>query len=484
VVILVVVVGAILAYSLIHKGKSGQVKYRTEVIGKGDIEAVVTTSGTLNPVDTVDVGAQVSGKIMKLYADFNSKVTKDQLLAEIDQEPLQLKLDQAESSLKSSQATLDQAKLTLDQMEKKYNRSKELFAKKQISVEDMETAESNYLNAKGSLVSADSHLAQSQSAVDSAKVDLSYATIKSPIDGVVINRAVNLGQTVQSSYQAPTLFKLASDLTKMQVQCDIDETDIGKVKEGQRVRFTVSAYPGETFNGVVQQVRYSPQTVQNVVTYTTIVNAENPDLKLMPGMTATVSVVTATATGVVRIPNSAMRFTPPLPQEELNKIYAANGIPIPGQKSGQQGGQQGVQQRQGSGQSGGQQAGQPSDKQRQSGGQQSGQQRQGGGQGGMRINTDDLTPEQLAKLQQQMASRQPRGGRIWIIDDLGNLKPLFVSTGITDNSYSELTRGEIKEGMKIIIGLETPLTAATPTTQTQIPGQRGAAPGGMMFMGR
>lgn len=446
--ILVVIVGAILGYSLLKKGKTSQVKYRTEVLGKGDVESLVTTSGTLNPVDTVDVGAQVSGKITRLNADFNSKVQRGQILAEIDAEPLQLKLDQANSSLKSSQAALDQAKLSLEQSEKKFNRSKELFAKKQISVEEYETAESNYLNAKGNLVSAQSRLAQSQSSVDSAKVDLSYAIIKSPIDGVVINRVVNLGQTVASSYSAPVLFKLASDLTKMQLGCDIDETDIGKVKEGQRVRFTVSAYPGETFNGTVRQVRYSPTTVQNVVTYTTIVNADNSDLKLMPGMTATVSIITAEARGVLRIPNSSMRFTPPLPQEELQKIYAAAGM------GGERGGRSGNAQS----------------------GQQSGN--RGSRQSGMAINPEDMTPEKLARFQQMMARAQARGGRVWIVDDLGNLKPFFVSTGITDNSYSEVTRSEIKEGMKIIVGLETPLTTAGTTQQQQ--GFRG--PG--MFMGR
>ena len=458
-VILVVCVGVILGFNLFKKGKGSQVKYRTEILGKGDIESLVTTSGTLNPVDTVDVGAQVSGKITKLNADFNSKVKFGEILAEIDAEPLRLKLDQANSSLKSSQAALDQAKLSLDQSEKKFKRSKELFDKKQISVEEMETAESNFLNAKGNLVASQSRLAQSQSSVDSAKVDLAYTIIRAPIDGVVINRPVNLGQTVASSYSAPVLFKLASDLTKMQLGCDIDETDIGKVKEGQRVRFTVSAYPGEIFNGTVRQVRYSPQTVQNVVTYTTIVNADNPDLKLMPGMTATVSIITAEAKGALKVPNSAMRFTPPLPQEELQKIYAAAGMG--GQRGGQQSGQQ-------SGQPGGQQSGRQ-------GGQSGDRQRQGG----MSINTEDMTPEKLARFQQQMARAQARGGRIWIMDDLGNLKPYFVSTGITDNSYSELTRGEIKEGMKIVVGLETPLTA---TSQTQQQGQRG--PGGMMFMGR
>jgi len=436
-VILVVLFGAILGFTLIKKGKTAQVKYRTEILAKGDVEALVTTSGSLNPVDVVDVGSQVSGKIARLYADFNSKVKKGQLLAELDLELLQAKVDQAESSYKSSVASLDQAKLALDNGQKKFGRSKELFAKNQISIEEMETAESNYLNAKANVVSAESRLSQSESSLKSSKVDLSYAIIRAPIDGIVISRNVNLGQTVAASYQAPLLFKLASDLTKMQLQCDIDETDIGKVKEGQKVRFTVSAYQSETFNGTVRQVRYSPQTVQNVVTYATIVDAENPDLKLMPGMTATVSIIIGEARGVLKVANSALRFTPPLPQEEVQKLLADAGI------GGGQRGQQGQRSESAQGQSGqrGQGAGQ----------------RQGSGQGG------EMTPERLALIQQAMKNRPRQGGQVWVLDELGKLKPFSVRTGITDNTYSELRGGELKEGMKIIIGLET----AIASSQTQ-----------------
>jgi HlyD family secretion protein len=436
-VILVVLFGAILGYTLIKKGKTAQVKYRTEILAKGDVEALVTTSGSLNPVDVVDVGSQVSGKIARLYADFNSKVKKGQLLAELDLELLQAKVDQAESSYKSSVASLDQAKLALDNGQKKFGRSKELFAKNQISIEEMETAESNYLNAKANVVSAESRLSQSESSLKSSKVDRSYAIIRAPIDGIVISRNVNLGQTVAASYQAPLLFKLASDLTKMQLQCDIDETDIGKVKEGQKVRFTVSAYQSETFNGTVRQVRYSPQTVQNVVTYATIVDAENPDLKLMPGMTATVSIIIGEARGVLKVANSALRFTPPLPQEEVQKLLADAGI------GGGQRGQQGQRSEAAPSQPGqrGQGAGQ----------------RQGSGQGG------EMTPERLALIQQAMKNRPRQGGQVWVLDELGKLKPFSVRTGITDNTYSELRGGELKEGMKIIIGLET----AIASSQTQ-----------------
>ena len=456
--ILVVLAGAILGYSLIKKGKAAQVKYRTEALAKGDIESVVTTSGTLNPVDTVDVGSQVSGKIMKLNADFNSKVKRGEILAQLDLEPLQLKVDQAESNFKSRQASLDQSKLSLEQAEKKFKRGKELFDKKQISVQEMEDVELNFLNAKGSLVSSESSLSQAKSSLDSSKIDMSYAVIRSPIDGVVINRAVNIGQTVAASYQAPLLFKLASDLGKMQLQCDIDETDIGKVKEGQKVRFTVSAYQGETFNGVVKQVRYSPQTVQNVVTYTTIVAADNPDLKLMPGMTATVSIITGESRGVLRVANSALRFTPPLPQAELQKLLGSSAP----QRAGQTG--------QASQRQGGQQTGE-----RQTGERQGGQR-----QGGQRMSAEDMTPEQLQRFQQMMATRQRTVSRVWVMDDLGALKPVTVRTGLTDNTYSEIVVGELKEGMKIILGTETAIAGTTPT---QSFGGRGG-PGNMMFIGR
>ncbi len=462
-VILVVLFGAILGYTLIKKGKTAQIKYRTEILAKGDVESAVTTSGSLNPVDVVDVGSQVSGKIAKLYADFNSKVKKGELLAELDLELLQAKVDQAESSYKSSVASLDQAKLALDNAQKKFSRSKELFAKNQISIEEMETAESNYLNAKANVVSAESKLSQSESSLKSSKVDLSYAIIRAPIDGVVISRNVNQGQTVAASYQAPLLFKLASDLTKMQLQCDIDETDIGKVKEGQKARFTVSAYQGETFNGTVRQVRYSPQTVQNVVTYATIVDAENPDLKLMPGMTATVSIITGEARGVLKIANSALRFTPPLPQEEVQKLLADAGI------GGGQRGQQGQRSEGAANLSGDRsQRGQrgQSESQRQGGGFQ-----MGSGQGG------EITPEMKAKIEQFARSRQRQGGTVWVLNELGKPKPYSVRTGITDNTYSELRGGELKEGMKVIIGLET----AVATTQTQTGGFGG--PGRIMMMG-
>ena len=311
IVALVIVTGAILGLTVFKGGKNGKVEYRTEVIGKGDIEALVVTSGTLNPIETVDVGAQVSGKIEKLYADFNTRRQEGRGRGrarpgapEDEDRPERGQLQEPRRLARAVQGP------ACRRPRRPYERAKTLFAKELISIEEMDAAEATYLNAKSDLVSSEASLAQAKSTLDLSKVDLGYAVIKAPVDGVVITRKVNIGQTLQSSYAAPVLFQVATDLTKMKVECSVDESDIGKVKEGQKVRFTVEAYPNETFNGVVQQVRFSPETVQNVVTYTTIVNVDNPEKKLLPGMTATVSIIVGEAKNVLRVSNAALRFTP------------------------------------------------------------------------------------------------------------------------------------------------------------------------------
>jgi HlyD family secretion protein len=432
-VILVVIVGVILGFGLFKSGKNGKVKYRSEAVAKGDIEALVVTSGTLDAVTVVDIGSQVSGKIDKLFADFNSQVKAGQIVAQLDLDLLQAKIDQNEANNKSAVASVEQAKVALDNAKKKYDRSLDLFQKNQISVEDKETAEANYLNAKANVISADSRLSQAQSQLDSSKVDLSYAIIKSPIDGVVITRNVNVGQTVAASYTAPVLFKVASDLTKMQLSCNIDEADIGKVKETQKVRFTVDAFPGENFTGQVRQVRYASQVVSNVVTYTTIVDAENPELKLRPGMTATVSIVVNEAKDVLKVANAALRYTPTLDPKELEKIQ--------------------LEMRQKMG------GNQPGDKTQ---GGQTGNRSQGGQRSAL---SGDLSAEQLARLQAQARNRQRTSGQVWVQDDLGKVFPVFVRLGITDNNYTEVRGGELKEGMKMLLGEENPANAAKTTQQ-------------------
>lgn len=444
IVALVVVAGAILGLTVFRNGKNGKVEYRTEAVSRGDIEALVVTSGTLNPIETVDVGAQVSGKIVELYADFNSQVTKGQVVAELDQEPLKMKIDQNEANYKSRVAALERSKVNLQTAEKNLERAKSLSSKELISIEEMDAAEANYLNAKSDLVSAEASLAQAKSTLDLSKVDLGYAVIKAPVDGVVITRKVNIGQTLQSSYQAPVLFQVATDLTKMKVECSVDESDIGKVKEGQKVRFTVEAYPNENFNGVVQQVRFSPETVQNVVTYTTIVNVENPEKKLLPGMTATVSIIVGEAKNVLRVPNGALRFTPNLTPEELEKLMTEMRDKLMAQRQGQ-GGQPGESRPGGAAPAGA--AARP---QGQGGPMMF--QRQGGGEG------------QAGRARQQAP-------RIWIKGEDGKLLPVMVRTGVSDTSYTEILRAigaELKEGDVLVTGTLTASSGAPNRNMNQM----------------
>ncbi|TFG57122.1 MAG: efflux RND transporter periplasmic adaptor subunit [Candidatus Aminicenantes bacterium] len=436
IVVLVVVAGAILGLTVFRNGKNGEIKYRTETLALGDVEALVVTSGTLNPIEIVDVGAQVSGKIEKLFADFNTPVTKGQIVAELDQEPLKMKIDQNEANYKSRMASLERSKVSLSQAEKGFERAKSLFAKSLISIEEMEASEASFLGAKSDLISAEATLSQAKSTLDLSKVDLSYAVIRAPVDGIVIVRKVNVGQTLQSSMTAPLLFQVATDLTKMKVECSVDESDIGKVKEGQKVRFTVEAYQNETFTGIVQQVRFSPETVQNVVTYTTIVNVENPQKKLLPGMTATVSIVVGEARGVLRVSNAALRFTPNLSPEELAKMAQEMRDRMMAQRPAQSGQPGAAASGAATAGTGAQPAGQ---------GGQTASNRQGGMPGG--------GGGQAGRTRQQAP-------RVWIMDNVGKLSMVFIRTGVSDTSYSEIRGGELKEGDVVIAGLETPATRA------------------------
>jgi HlyD family secretion protein len=443
IVALVIVTGVILGLTVFKNGKNGEIKYRTEAIGLGDIEALVVTSGTLNPTETIDIGAQVSGKVEKLYADFNTAVKQGQIVAELDQEQQKMKIQQNEASYQTRSASLEQAKVGLQTSEKGFERAKALFAKNLLSVEEMDAAEAAFLNAKSALMSSQASLAQAKSTLDQSKVDLGYCIIRSPVDGVVITRKVNIGQTLQSSFTAPVLFQVATDLTKMKVECDVDESDIGKVKEGQKVRFTVEAYPNEAFNGVVAQVRVSPTTVQNVVTYTTIVKVENPEKKLLPGMTATVSMIVGEAKNVLRVPNAALRFTPAMTPEEMAKIQQEMRDRFMAQRQAQ-GGQPGAAP-QGTGApaaAGGQAV---------TGGQRP--EGQGGRPGG--------------------GQNRPQMPRVWVQDQDGKLKMVMVRTGVSDTSYSEIVRSELKEGDIVILGT----MSATSSTSS------GPGMGGMMFMG-
>ncbi len=272
-----------------------ELKFSTSVIGENTVQNNVTATGNLEPVDEVEVGTQVSGIVEKLYVDFNSHVKKGQLLAELDKSTLSERLTQANNSVTSSESALKRA-------QQNYNRTKELYEGKAATKVDMEEAENSLVQAKASLLNAQTQLRE-------AKVNLGYAEIYSPIDGVILSKDIEEGQTVASSFNTPTLFVIAKDLKNMQVEANVDEADIGQVKVGQKCTFTVDAYNGEIFSGTVKEIRLQPTTTSNVVTYTVIIHAPNPEEKLFPGMTASISIVTKEETGLC-IPLQALNFTP------------------------------------------------------------------------------------------------------------------------------------------------------------------------------
>jgi HlyD family secretion protein len=287
----------IIAFVVRQCRNGGATDYQAATITRGPITQAVTATGTLNPVVNVQVGSQVSGNIAKLFVDFNSQVKAGQVVAQIDPALFQATVTQAEGDLANAQAALELAKVNA-------TRTQELFAKKTSSQADVDQAVAN-------LHQAEANVKIKQGALDKAKADLDHCTITSPIDGVVISRNVDVGQTVAASLQAPVIFAIANDLTKMQIDANVAEADVGVVKVDQNVDFTVDAFPMQTFQGKVVQVRNAPITVQNVVTYDTVIGVSNPDLKLKPGMTANVSIIVAHKDDVLQIKNAALRYRPP-----------------------------------------------------------------------------------------------------------------------------------------------------------------------------
>ena len=325
----VLMIGTALILNSCKKNKT-EFTFETAIASKGDLNNSVTATGTLEAILTVDVGTQVSGVILHLYADFNSQVKKGQLLAELDKTPLLASLEEAKASVADAQAELDYQSAN-------FNRIKSLFDKQLLAQTDFDQANYSYSKAKANMISV-------KAKYERAEINLQYATIYSPIDGVVLNRAVNEGQTVAASFNTPTLFTIANALTQMEVQANIDEADIGKVKEGQRVEFTVDAYPENIFLGDVSQVRIEPVITSSVVTYTVIINAPNPDKKLMPGMTASITVFTDEMQGALTVPGKALRFSPDaqLLSAYINTLSDSEKteIPVPGSTENQEGGSQ------------------------------------------------------------------------------------------------------------------------------------------------
>ena len=329
-IILGILAVAIAAILIVRATKSAnkELVIRTHVVGEYTVENTVTATGTIEPVETVEVGTQVSGKVEKIYVDYNDVVKKGQLMAELDKQTLNQSLSRAKASLTSAESQLNYAKLT-------YERTKQLYEANAATLAAYQEAQNSYTQAQMSKRNA-------QAAYDQARVDLAYAEIYSPIDGIVLDRAVEVGQTVAASFSTPTLFTLANDLTKMQVEADVDEADIGQVKVGQRVTFTVDAYMDDSFEGTVSQIRMKPTTTSNVVTYTVIIEAPNPDQKLFPGMTASVTIVTEEETGLA-VPAEAFHFTPDVAVlKTMRKPEKPEGMPEPPQGERPQMGEKGM----------------------------------------------------------------------------------------------------------------------------------------------
>jgi HlyD family secretion protein len=336
-IIVVILIGGFFFNQLIGKKGSSQ-KFRTVKVERGEIRSIVTATGTINPVITVLVGSQISGTIKALYADFNSEVREGQVVAQIDPAIFEAQVEQgranvlsAQANLLNAQANLENAKANIAKAEvtvldtkRTLDRNRPLLERNVIAQATLDTAQANYdtavaqkdvakaqvESAKSQIESSKAQVAQAKASLKVAETNLRYTTIRSPVHGIVIARNVDVGQTVAASLQAPTLFTIAKDLTQMQVDTNVSEADIGRIAEGQEATFTVDAYPEKTFRGKVSEIRNAPTTIQNVVTYDVVIQVDNKDLKLKPGMTANVSVLTQHREGILKVPNAALRFRP------------------------------------------------------------------------------------------------------------------------------------------------------------------------------
>lgn len=302
--------------------KKTSVKYITKEITKESITQYVEASGTIKPINTIEVGTQVSGTVYKIYVDYNSIVKKGQLLAELDPSLFQSNVDQSSAKLNNAKASLLKAKATLNYKKNNYERYKHLYQKNYVSKDDVELAQSNYLQAQAEYQSTLAEVKAAQATLNNNLTNLRYSKITSPVDGTVISRAVDVGQTVAASFNTPTLFEVAKDLTKMQIETSVSEADIGKIKVGQDANYTLDGYQDRTFQGKVTQVRLEATTTNNVVTYTVIVSVDNSEGIVIPGMSANVSIITGSVKDALCVPNRALKFSP----ETNDKKYEKQGI--------------------------------------------------------------------------------------------------------------------------------------------------------------
>jgi HlyD family secretion protein len=423
----VVLTGLIAAFGW---NRSAQAQHFTAKVERGDIHDVVDATGTINAVITVQVGSQVSGTIAKLNVDFNSRVHKGDIVALIDPALFQgallqaaADLDNAKANLVAAQANLEKAKASSEQTKADYNRTTQLTTDKIMSQQQLDIAKANFDSANAgvgaavaNVTQAEAQVSQKAAALSVAQTNLNYTVIRSPIDGTVVARNVDVGQTVAASLQAPTVFTIAQDLTKMLVYTKTDESDVGNIKPGKAVTFKVDAFPKDTFRGTVIQVRMNPTTVQSVVTYDTIIEFANPELKLFPGMTAYVTIPVDTVQNVLKVPNTALRYKPPMEPEAILAIYKQYGIE--GNERPPASDEPSV----------------------------AGRGPQAGGES-------------------QNPARAPRSENavVWKLRADRSMEPVKISLGITDHAHTQVTtvvKGELKEGDEVIIRSVVPKSSA------------------------
>lgn len=422
-IVLAVIGGGSYAY-YVRKG-TVEPTISTMQLTRGDIAEVVQATGTLEPVEKVDVGTQVSGIVLELHADYNHLVKKGQIIARLDPSLIEVALERAEANVTRAKAELDRLEVSLADAERKLQQAEAMWAKQLIPRDQLETAQLNVKTLKSQIVSSQAGLVQAEAEVNTQKVNLGHTIIRAPIDGVVISRSVDQGQTVAASMNAPVLYQLAEDLTKMQVLANIDEAEIGKLRKGQEVEFTVDAYANDRFSGKVEEVRLLPTTVQNVVTYSVVISAPNPQYKLKPGMTANVTIEIARRENVLRAPAAALRFRPTadvfaaLKQEvpaDLNRGFGRGNGGGRGDGQGRAGFNGASAQTPGGSQAnatpqGGPQRGEAAGAERPGGGNSTGD--RPAGMGGGRGNAN-LTPEQRdARRREMMANMSPEERERW-----------------------------------------------------------------------
>lgn len=508
IILIFLIAGAAIGYTYFYRGKDSAVKYRMAKAERGNLSAFVTANGTINPVITVMVGSQVSGTIQKLYADYNSQVKTDQLIAQIDPAIFQAQVSQAKAKLENARATflnaqadistakanvesnranVIKAKVSVDDTKRSLGRSLELFSHNLISASDRDAAQTAYDSALAQLEAARAQLSASEAQLDSAKakleaaraqikqseaelelaqVNLDHCKITAPVTGIVISRNVDVGQTVAASLQAPTLFTIAQDLTEMQVDTNVSEADIGRVAIGQEATFTVDAFPNLTFLGKVTDIRNAPVTVQNVVTYDVVILVKNPELKLRPGMTANASILVAQRENALKIPNSALRFRPDFAKKEAEaspKGQVAPSPPPPSATSPEQILERLKAELKLTPQ---QEAGILrilKDAQseilaaRKAGGSEEAKNKAKELRAANRIKIRSLLTEEQKKKYDQL-DRRPDSSqgaapvyKVWLAVPEGRPVPVDITTGISDGSYTEVTSGALKEGQEIIL---------------------------------